>query len=163
MNFIHKIIFISALSACTFQAAAKDIPSAFQGQWVAQHGSPIDKQTAQAACTALQQNNITALYRETSPLLITLTIDKQRLHYVHHVAANDTQQETYSQLRFSKKYTPKHIAGTAKYTGLSRHPDPARDFELRLQDGILHSHYWDYHQGTDKWDFWAHDEFVRCS
>ncbi|XXQ68660.1 hypothetical protein ACKLNO_01995 [Neisseriaceae bacterium B1] len=163
MNFIHKIIFIGALSACTFQAAAKDIPSAFHGQWVAEHGSPIDKQTAQAACKALQQNHIAALYRETSPLLITLTIDKKRLHYVYHVAANDTQQETYSQLRFSKKHTPNHIAGTAKYSGLSRHPDPARDFELRLQDGILHSHYWDYHQGTDKWNFWAHYEFVRCS
>ncbi|MCG7657459.1 hypothetical protein [Wielerella bovis] len=162
MNLINKIILASILSACTFQAAAKDIPSAFHGQWVAEHGSPIDSQTAQTACYALKQNNMAVLQSETSPYLITLTVDKQRLHYVHNGDA-DTQREIFTQLRFSKKYTPNHIAGTAKYSGLSRHPDPARDFELRLQDGILHSYYWDYHQGTGEMDFWAHDKFVRCS
>ncbi|STY99272.1 Uncharacterised protein [Moraxella lacunata] len=89
-----------------------------------------------------------------------LTVDKQRLHYVHN--GNAEQCEIFTQLRFSKKYTPNHIAGTAKYSGLSRHPDPARDFELRLQDGILHSHYWEHNHGTGKMDFWDNDKFVRC-
>ncbi|OPH38430.1 hypothetical protein B5J94_03140 [Moraxella lacunata] len=161
MNFINKIILISILSLCAFKAAAKDIPSAFHGQWVAQHGSPIDNQTAQVACHALKHNDIaTSLSDETSPYLIMLTVDKQRLHYVHN--GNAEQREIFTQLRFSKKYTPNHIAGTAKYSGLSRHPDPARDFELRLQDGILHSHYWEHNHDTGKMDFWDNDKFVRC-